>query len=131
MTAFCTYCSAEKNHAPGDLPAIKRYLSQRIRSVYATALSAGIPFFILSGEFGLLEPCDPIPDYEHLLVQSEVNIHAELVAGQFQDFGVKGFVFFTVPVSQDPNVAPYIECMKAACERAGVEMSIVEISGDG
>jgi hypothetical protein len=61
MNAFCTYCSASKSQAPGNIPAIQRYQSRRIRKVCQAATTLGLKFYILSGEFGLISPQQPIP----------------------------------------------------------------------
>ncbi len=80
MTIFCTYCSAKKDRSQGELPAIQRYRSHRIKSVYIAAVSLGLKFLILSGEYVILEPSDPIPYYDHLLQSSEVSEHSKKVA---------------------------------------------------
>ena len=76
MTFFCTYCSAKKDRSQGELAAIQRYQSLRINSVYLAAVSLGHNFFILSGKYGILEPSEPIPYYDHLLQSSEVSEHS-------------------------------------------------------
>jgi hypothetical protein len=124
MTVFCTYCSAEKDPSEGELPAIQRYLSPRIQSVYAAAKRLGLRFLILSGEFGILEPDDPIPYYDHLLLPSEVPEHAKRVADQLKDLDVKDMIFFT---RSDAAVKPYLECMKSACQIAGAELKFVTL----
>jgi len=125
MTAFCTYCSDKKDHSEGEMSAIQRYRSPRISSVYAAALGLGFGFVILSGEYGILDPCDPIPDYAHLLLPEEVPKHSELVAGQLTALGVEDLVFFTKRESADPNVKPYCESVSKACKKARVELKFV------
>ena len=128
MTFFCTYCSKDKNQSEGELPAIQRYRSTRINSVFAAAMNLGLEFLILSGEYGILAPCDPIPDYAHLLLPSEVPEHSKLVATQLEALGVKDLVFFTRPDSIDPNVKPYCDCIKSACQLAKIELKYIYIS---
>ena len=125
MTVFCTYCSGNKDHSEGEMPAIRRYLSSRINSVFAAAMNLGLGFVIISGEYGILDPCDPIPDYAHLLVLEEVPKHSELVAGQLATLGTDDLVFFTKRESADPNVKPYCESISRACKKAGVELKYV------
>ena len=125
MTVFCTYCSAKKDRSPGELPAIQRYQSHRIKSVYIAAMSIGLKFVILSGEYGLLEPSDPIPYYEHLLVSEEVSEHSKLVADQLVALRVKDLIFFTRPESVDQNVKPYLACIKLASQKAGITCKFV------
>jgi hypothetical protein len=127
MTAFCTYCSAEKDGSQGELPAIQRYRSHRINSVYSAALSLGLEFLILSGEYGMLEPSDPIPYYSHLLIAPEVPAHAKKVANQLEGLEVKDLIFFARPLEEDKNLKPYLDCIRLASQEAGVELKIVEI----
>jgi len=127
MTTFCTYCSAEKDQSPGKLPVIQRYQSHRINSVYSAALSLGLEFLILSGEYGMLEPSDPIPYYAHLLTAPEVPAHVKKVANQLEELGVKDLIFFTRPLEEDKNLKPYLDCIRLASQDAGVELKIFEI----
>ena len=125
MTYFCTYCSAGKEPSEGELPAIQRYQSPRIESVYTAAKSLGLGFLILSGEYGILEPCDPIPYYVHLLLATEVSEHSMRVADQLEALGVKDLIFFTKPESVDENVKPYCECIKLASQKAGIDLKYI------
>ena len=125
MTVFCTPCSAEKDPSPGDLPAIQRYRSHRIESVYIAAVSLGLKFLILSGEYGILEPSDPIPYYDHLLESSEVPEHSKRVADQLEALGVKDLIFFAGSFSDDENVKPYLDCIESASQEAGIALKFV------
>lgn len=79
---FCTHCSARKGETTGLLPASQRYLSERIRQVEELAKQDGLRFYILSGEFGLLESGQPIPWYDHLSVSEEVPALVEKVTAR-------------------------------------------------
>jgi hypothetical protein len=115
MTAFCTYCSKAKTDDPGEVAAIRRYKSSRIQRVHEAADSLRLPFYILSGRFGLVSPRRPIPNYDHLLKSDEVARLAELVASQTGPFGISGFVYFTKPLSSDANLVVYYAVLSAAC----------------
>ena len=128
MTVFCTYCSAKKDRSQGELPAIQRYRSHRIKSVYIAARSLGLKFLILSGKYGILEPSDPIPYYDHLLQSSEVSEHSKKVADQLEALGVKNLIFFTRSFSDDENLKPYFDCIKFASQKAGIELKFVELA---
>jgi hypothetical protein len=128
MTVFCTYCAANKDRSQGEIPAIQRYRSHRIKSVYTAAMSLGLKFFILSGKYGILEPCDPIPYYDHLLQSSEVSEHSKKVADQLEALGVKDLIFFGGSLSDDENLKPYIDCIKFASRKAGIELKFVELA---
>ena len=128
MDVFSTYCSALKDESKGELPVIERYQSTRIDSIYAAALSAGVGFLILSGEYGLIKPCDPIPYYDHLLIASEVPEHTRKVMGQLNALDIKKLVFFTKPITEDRNVKPYLDCIQFACQQAEVAFFLIELS---
>ena len=128
MTVFCTYCSANKDHSLEELPAIQRYQSQRIHSVYNAAMSLGYKFLILSGKYGVLEPSDPIPYYDHLLLSSEVPEHSKKVANRLEALGVKEIIFFAQPLSVDENLKPYFDCIKSASQRIGIDIKFVDLS---
>ena len=90
-------------------------------------MSLGFRFLILSGKYGLLEANDPIPYYDHLLLSSEVSEHAIRVADQLEALGVKQLIFFTRSLADDENVKPYIDCIKFASLKVGVNLKIIEL----
>ena len=127
MTIFCTYCSAEKETAAELLQAIQRYQSDRIKRIKMAALFAGAKFFILSGKYGLLDPNELIPYYDHLLIADEVEAHAFKLAEQIEQYGITQIVFFTLPVSRDEKLAPYHAALRLACTMASIPLRFVEI----
>lgn len=131
MKAFCTYCSASKSQAPGEVPAIKRYFSERILKVQEAASILGFPFFILSGKFGLLAPDDTIPYYDHLLATGEVKSLANLIAKQMLVRNIDGFVFFTKSLAHNPNLQPYFDALEKACEELARPLCVMEWKESG
>ncbi|MFB0943420.1 MAG: hypothetical protein QMB21_08330, partial [Patiriisocius sp.] len=79
MLAYATYCSALKNYSKKALPAIQLYDSERISKVFELATSQNAKFVILSGKYGLVEPHQQINYYDHLLNQTEVEAHANVI----------------------------------------------------
>ena len=55
-STLVTYCSKEKRKDKTPLPAVERYLSERIQRVWAWARSEDRPMLILSGLLGLIRP---------------------------------------------------------------------------
>jgi hypothetical protein len=106
MNAFCTYCSALKSQAPGNIPAIQRYQSLRIRKICQAATELGLGFYILSGEFGLISPHQPIPFYDHLLRPEEVPVMVERVNKQLHEHGLASLVYFTRPLTSSDELLP-------------------------
>ncbi len=127
MTVFSTYCSADKESDDLPLPAIQRYRSDRIKRIYSAALTCGIDFFILSGEFGLLKPNELIPYYDHLLVADEIKAHSFKVARQIKQYGITQIIFFTLPVAADEKLASYHASLRIACQIASINLCFVEI----
>lgn len=127
MKVYCTYCSSAKDHSKGLLPAIERYRSERIRSIHAEARKAKIPFFILSGKYGLLQADTPIPDYDHLLQPSEAQRHSTFVADRLKELGVTSLSFFHRPVADDANIRAYLNCIGEAGRLAGVAVEFIEL----
>jgi hypothetical protein len=127
MKAFCTYCSRKKCHESGEIPAIRRYISSRIQKVYEAALAVNLPFYVLSGRFGLLEPQRNIPDYDYLLQADKVPELSGLVANQIAACQVEGFVFFIEPVASDQNVQNYLDALTGACTKLSLPLCVVEL----
>lgn len=123
MVAYCTYCSREKDTRPGPLPAILRYQSRRIRDVAERAARDGASLVILSGEFGLLQPSDPIPYYDHLLQPAEVSAMIERVALQLRTAGITAVTYFTESLS-DPELAPYNATIRGAASAIGIPAGV-------
>lgn len=128
-TIYVTYCSAGKRRDPGLLPAIERYESARIRGVAARAEADGATFRILSGEFGLLAPGEPIPWYDHLLRPDEAMKIAVRVSVSIHALGVLEVVFFTAGADADPNLAPYHAAIAEACRRVGAKLRLEAVEG--
>jgi hypothetical protein len=122
-----TYCSRDKDPAPGEVPAVRRYLSPRVRAADGAARQLGWDFAILSGLHGLLEPDRPLAWYDHLLTADQVEDHAARCAGQLPEWGVAGVVLVSRSEEVDPGVGPYRECLERACAKAGIPFRVVEI----
>ena len=127
MLAYLTYCSAQKNYSKKALPAIQLYDSERISKVFELAKSQNAKFVILSGKYGLVEAHQQINYYDHLLNQTEVETHANLIASQIAAKCISEIVFFTNPVQTDPNLLPYLRSIKRACVIAKITITIKAI----
>ncbi len=125
MKILATYCSALKNETVELVASHKRYKSNRIESIRIKAQNLAIPFFILSGKFGLIRSDQPIPYYDHLLVMAEVESHSKLVAEQIKEAGISKIEFFSRSIHEDPNIKAYLDCMKMACETNSIPLQII------
>ncbi len=126
MLAYCTYCSAEKNQTEGNILAIDLYKSSRIANVFNLASSSDINMVILSGKCGIIPAKQEIKSYDHLLKAEEVDKHSELAAKQLKDLGITELIFFSNKLENDVNLEPYHACIKQACKKAEVSLSIEE-----
>ena len=125
MTDFLiTTCSAEKDDSPGLLPAIERYQHPRIQWVYLESRRLSRPMLILSGEFGLLAPLDPIPWYDHALQMEEVDGLMPRIEHKLRALEAEHLTFYARPASE-PGWAPYHAALKGACQKAAVRLKWV------
>ncbi|MGI5916931.1 MAG: hypothetical protein ACOX9A_10865 [Anaerolineae bacterium] len=123
MHIYCTYCSREKDSAPGNLPAVQRYRSARIATVAERARDAGVSLCILSGKYGLIPADHPIPWYDHLLQPEEVPALVETVTAQMAAAGITAVTWFERTSQDDGEIRPYRQTMEQACRVAGVRLA--------
>ncbi len=128
--ALCTYCSAPKREDDGLLPATQRDISSRIQVLAMRAAWERRLFLILSGEFGLLQPEDPIPWYDHLLTAREVGDMSRRVVKQLQAYQLDIIEYYTAPLALVPAVRPYFDLISSACVKAGVALDVHILPGD-
>ena len=126
MKILSTYCSAEKQTDVGNVPATSRYISKRIDWVAKQSEKENRPLFIFSGKYGIIPATYLIPYYDHLLTKEEVSAHAKKVASQIKEHGITRITFYTRSLQQDPNLAPYINCVTQAAELAKVDLVVKE-----
>ena len=127
MKAFCTYCSKGKNRAVGNMPAIERYGNHRINNTYFAAMYSRAQFFILSGKYGLLKPCDQIPYYDHKLKTLEVKAIAKRVARQLRRYAINRLVYFTKSWHKNEDLKPYYQVIRMACDGSKVALVTREL----
>ncbi len=130
MKIICTYCSGAKREDGGLMPAVSRYLSQRIVDLGESADNQGLEFMILSGEYGLIDREYPLPFYDHLLQPWEVDKLSNKVASTLCMAGVKEVEYHTAAPELVSAVRPYLSVMEAACERASVALRVMILPGD-
>lgn len=120
----CTICSRKKNRAEGLLPALQRYHSQRIRTIFSLARKEGLSFAILSGKFGLIGPEKPIPYYDKLLAEEDVGVISSQIVSFLSRNVIKKVIFLLPNPARDPRVAPYIESMRQAIKNTDIGLDI-------
>ena len=130
MKIIVTYCSGPKRKDGGLLPAIDRYLSERIRILHQLATADAAEFRIISGEFGLLSADQPIPWYDHLQSPEEVGELAQNVAAGLTDLQADAVEYHTADPARFPDVAPYHEVIEAACRVVEMNLEVILLSGN-
>ena len=130
MKVICTYCSGPKAKDRGLLPAVDRYLSERIGALHRKAVEENREFRILSGKFGLLRPEQAIPSYDHLLLPEEVARLVPQVAAALTDLPAAAVEYHTADPARYAEVAPYRELMEEACRREKIRLEIVLLEGN-
>jgi hypothetical protein len=110
------------------MPAIERYRNPRINNIYFAAMSSRAQFFILSGKYGLLRPCHPIPYYNHKLeTLEEVKALTKHVVRQLRRYEINRLVYFTKSWHRYKKLKPYYEVIRKACDDSKVTLFIREL----
>jgi len=126
---YCTYCSAPKRDTAGEIPAVERYQSERIARLAETARREGCPMWIVSGRYGLLEPNTPIPWYDKLLLDEDVEGLVSVCAESLERAGVKRLMYHTASLDLAPEVTAYLRLVRLACKAVSVELEVVTLPG--
>ncbi|MFQ5747645.1 MAG: hypothetical protein ACE5HF_10570, partial [Gemmatimonadota bacterium] len=119
----CTPCCKRKRRDPGSMPAARRYLSRRIRFVSRESRRLSVPFLILSGRFGLLDPDEGIPWYDERLTEGKVGALVPIVAGQLAARHVTAIAFYARPRPTE-GWGPYYEVLERACRECRIPMRV-------
>ena len=106
-STLVTYCSKEKRKDKTPLPAVERYLSERIKGVWARSQSENRPMLVLSGLLGLIRPDAPIMWYDKLLLPGDVGGMVDLVSHHLLGFRVEAVEYITENIWLVPAVKPY------------------------
>jgi len=113
------------------MPAIRRYLSGRIRRIYQKSRTDRVKFRILSGKFGLLAPYHKIPFYDHALLPEEVSQISEIVQTQLARLQVTKVVFFAKNPQKYADWEPYYHSLYLPCIALGIDFTFAEITHEG
>jgi hypothetical protein len=122
MEYLCTICCKDKRTDPELLPAIERYISERIQFVYQESLQSGTPMLIFSGKYGLLAPSDMIPWYDRKLILEAVPNITLVLSEHLRQKAVSRLIFYCHPKT-DADWYPYHLALEGAC--AGQNTAII------
>ena len=110
--ALITACGGKKEDKPEV--AGRLYKSARIRHLYRRSKELGVPFFILSAQYGLVPGDEVIKPYERVMNPQRCKELKEQIVKVLKDFDA--VVYFRGGARKD-----YYDCLKEAAEEAGVE----------
>jgi hypothetical protein len=126
MKIVLTICSFEKDKNEKILPAIERYTHPRIKEVNEIAINENLPFYILSGKFGLLKSTSLIPWYDKLLESEDVNSMVPLLVEQLVKEKISKIHFYGKSKSAS-GWGAYYDLIELACEKLGIKLNVFEI----
>lgn len=126
-TIVCSICSRKKSRVRELIPARERYLGSHIDIAAKAAGTENLPFFILSGKFGLLAAGEVVVNYDYLLINKDVARLANRVAKQLSRMGTREVRFYT---KTRPAWQPYLAVMESAASQVGARLLITELPDD-
>jgi hypothetical protein len=98
--AICSICSREKREDPDPLPARELYIGAHIAQVNRYAEEKGLPFYVLSGLYGIVAAEKPVSPYKHELNADEVFSLSLMIYRQLRELklaaGIEEVHFFTL-----------------------------------
>ena len=99
------------------LPASQRYIGEHIAKTEKIAKESALPFFILSGKYGLLPAGEKIQNYDYYLEMDAVDDLAKVVEAQLKEFDISEIAFYT---EGKESWIPYETVLKKATDLAEV-----------
>lgn len=124
MELAATICSRQKDPDVTMMPAHRRYLGAHVAYARARARDMGLPFFVLSGKFGLLRDDDPVPYYDYRLGMHDVEWLARIVVAQYGGLRVTHVWFWH---EAKESWGPYLKVMTTAAARTGAGLVLMPV----
>jgi hypothetical protein len=122
MKCIATICSKKKDENTELLPAHLRYLAPHVEQTYNKAEGSNLPFYILSGKYGLIGGEEQIPYYDYYLEADKVEELSIKVAEQIEKEGITDMDFY---FEDKESWAPYISTLEKATKQAGCALNKV------
>lgn len=132
MEIYCTICCKEKRTNKELIESNKRYISERIKTIYNKNKKDNIEFRILSGKFGLLKPEEKIPWYDHKLTMKEIPSLNKIVKQQLSSQKIDKVIFFARNPGKNPDWKPYLALIQNSCsnQKISLEIKYIEESSE-
>lgn len=125
MKIICTICSKKKRDDIALLPARVRYTAPHIQFTEEKSKESGLPFFILSGKYGIISADREIPNYDYYLEMNQAEELSKAIGEQLRIEKITEIDFYT---ENKDSWVPYETAIKKGCEIAGVLLNIYPIS---
>lgn len=120
MKVTVTICSKHKDERPELLSATERYTGAHIQKAKEIAAEQSVPFYILSGMFGLISANTLIPYYDYYLEEGVIDSLAELIAEQIQKERITEIDFYA---EEKESWEPYKKAMQKGVALAGITLT--------
>ena len=111
MKVYITICCKEKTTETNEIPAIERYISNRIDTIHSKSIDDNVDFFILSGKYGLLSPSDKIDWYDKLLMLEDIPKMTDKISRQLIENNVTEIILFA-----NSDWKNYIDVISNSCK---------------
>ena len=98
-----------------------------MQHVIAEGERTNTPVLILSGQFGLLSPDDPIPYYDHLLTEDELDEMVLIVTDQLEGAEATKITAYIKKGREVEGWAPYYELLERASLQAKVPIEYAKL----
>ena len=121
MKVIVTICSKHKDNRPELLPARERYISEHVKKTEKIAKELELPFFILSGKYGLLDGDEMVSNYDYYLEMEAVDDLVKIVLTQLKKFNVTEIDFY---MEDKESWIPYDITLKRATDLTKVALRI-------
>lgn len=113
--ALITACGNRKEDSPKE--AGKLYKSPRIRYLYKRAKELGVPFFILSGGYGLISGDEVIEPYDAVMTHEKCDYFKERIKLKLKKFDI--LLFYKGGARKE-----YLDCILKVANELGVEVIV-------
>ena len=111
--ALVTACGAKKEDTPQ--PAGRLYKSSRIRHLYKRSKELGLPFYILSAKYGLINADSIIEPYDRIMTPERAAELLPQVKDTIKDFDL--IIFYKGGARKE-----YRELIERACKETGTQL---------
>ena len=126
-TILCTVCSHGKVRSSGLLPARARYTGSHIAAVDKIAQEQQLPFYVLSGLYGLIDAEEEVPFYDYLLQPEDVDSLVTALRMQIEQGNILEVHLY---VKERPAWRPYLQALQQATDEMHIYFELHHLPDD-